>query len=398
MHHEMSAFAPSGWKCSAGTAASISGDTSITADIFYGLPGWQGGAHFSSEIEGCFPHRINCRRTVPASTTTAQTDDQLKTWCFGDAADDQKILGCESIIKAGKETTANVAKAFVNRGLGYANKGQYDRAIQDYDQAIKLDPNYANAFNNRGIAYADKDQYDRAIQDFDQAIKLNPHFAEVFDNRGNRLHRQRSIRPRHPGLRPGDQARSELRQSLRRSRQCLRPAKASATALFKTLTRRSCSIRTSPTPSTFAATPTTTKASTTVPSRTSTRRSSSIRITPMPSTIAERRYPGKGQCDRAIQDFDQAIKLNPHLRPSLQQSRYLLLRQTGQYDRAIQDYDQAIKLNPNDAIAFNNRGNAYAHKGQYDRAIQDYDQAIKLDPNDAFAIKNRAIAIAKKRK
>jgi hypothetical protein len=32
---------------------------------------------------------------LQASTATAQTDDQLKTWCFGDAADDQKILGCE---------------------------------------------------------------------------------------------------------------------------------------------------------------------------------------------------------------------------------------------------------------------------------------------------------------
>jgi tetratricopeptide (TPR) repeat protein len=52
-------------------------------------------------------------------------------------------------------------------------------------------------------------------------------------------------------------------------------------------------------------------------------------------------------------------------------------------------------LDPNLALAFNDRGNAYANKGQYDRAIQDYDQAIKLDPNLALAINNRAAAIAK---
>ena len=63
--------------------------------------------------------------------------------------------------------------------------GQYDRAIQDYDQAIRLNPNWAEAFNNRGRAYSDKGQHDRAIQDLDQAIRLNPNFAEAFYNRGH---------------------------------------------------------------------------------------------------------------------------------------------------------------------------------------------------------------------
>ena len=38
------------------------------------------------------------------STALAQTDDQFRKWCFGDATDDQTIQGCESVIKAGKET------------------------------------------------------------------------------------------------------------------------------------------------------------------------------------------------------------------------------------------------------------------------------------------------------
>src|SRR5476651_2684333 len=100
-----------------------------------------------------------------ASTAMAQTDDQLRKWCFGDATEDQTIQGCESIIKAGKETTANIAIAFFNRGLSYAHQGQYDRAFQDFDQAIKLNPNYAKAFSNRGVIYAKKGQHDRAIQD-----------------------------------------------------------------------------------------------------------------------------------------------------------------------------------------------------------------------------------------
>jgi tetratricopeptide (TPR) repeat protein len=48
------------------------------------------------------------------------------------------------------------------------------RAIQNYDQSIKLNPNSAPAFDSRGDAYHTKGDYDRAIQDYDRAIKLRP--------------------------------------------------------------------------------------------------------------------------------------------------------------------------------------------------------------------------------
>jgi tetratricopeptide (TPR) repeat protein len=47
---------------------------------------------------------------------------------------------------------------------------QFEKAIQDYNQAIELDPEYAHAFNNRGLAYADLKQFEKAIQDYNQAI------------------------------------------------------------------------------------------------------------------------------------------------------------------------------------------------------------------------------------
>ena len=55
-----------------------------------------------------------------------------------------------------------------------ATKTMIDRAIEDYDQAIRLNPNFAEAFYNRGVAYDGKGQPDRAIEDYDQAIRLNP--------------------------------------------------------------------------------------------------------------------------------------------------------------------------------------------------------------------------------
>jgi tetratricopeptide (TPR) repeat protein len=85
---------------------------------------------------------------------------------------DLSISGCTAMILSGRETPGNLAEAFYNRGVAYDNKGQPDRAIEDYDQAIRLNPNHAKAFYNRGVAYTIKRQHDRAIEDFDHAIWL----------------------------------------------------------------------------------------------------------------------------------------------------------------------------------------------------------------------------------
>lgn len=64
--------------------------------------------------------------------------------------------------------------AFASRGIAYVNSGDYDRGIQDFNQAIKLNPDDSDAFYNRGLAYAYKRQCDRAMEDFNRAKKLYP--------------------------------------------------------------------------------------------------------------------------------------------------------------------------------------------------------------------------------
>jgi tetratricopeptide (TPR) repeat protein len=83
----------------------------------------------------------------------AQTHDQQWTWCE-DQNPDVSIRGCTAIIQSGQGTPESRASAFTNRGRAYAYKAQPDRVIQDYDQAIQLNPNDLYAFTNRGIAYA----------------------------------------------------------------------------------------------------------------------------------------------------------------------------------------------------------------------------------------------------
>ena len=77
------------------------------------------------------------------------------------------------------------ATIYYYRGNAYYNQKEYDRAIEDYNQALKLNPKLVAAFNNRGIAYAQKGEYDRAIADFNQALLLNPKDAYAFNDRGN---------------------------------------------------------------------------------------------------------------------------------------------------------------------------------------------------------------------
>ncbi len=78
------------------------------------------------------------------------------------------------------------AKAFFGRGVAYAKKGDLDRAISNYTEVIRLEPWNALAFANRGNDYFKKGDFDRAIADFNEAIQLEPNkFAWAYCNRGN---------------------------------------------------------------------------------------------------------------------------------------------------------------------------------------------------------------------
>jgi len=55
-------------------------------------------------------------------------------------------------------------------------------------------------------------------------------------------------------------------------------------------------------------------------------------------------------------------------------------------DRGIADYDQAIRLDPNDALSYNNRGQAHLSKGHREQAIADFRKALELQPGQLDAV------------
>jgi tetratricopeptide (TPR) repeat protein len=72
---------------------------------------------------------------------------------------------------------------YENRGSAYLLKGDYERAIVDYNRAVRIRPNYALAYHNRGTAYLNKGNIEEAIADFNKALEIDPEYAEAYFNK-----------------------------------------------------------------------------------------------------------------------------------------------------------------------------------------------------------------------
>ncbi len=90
-----------------------------------------------------------------------------------------------SVCKSDDAAKALDAKTLLARGDDFNIKGDLDRAIADYDAALKVDPAYAEALNSRGMAWRAKGDRRRALTDFDAALKLKPDYEAARANRKN---------------------------------------------------------------------------------------------------------------------------------------------------------------------------------------------------------------------
>jgi len=251
------------------------------------------------------------------------------------------------------ELEPTAAIYYTDRGIVYTKLKEYQRAIQDYDRAIELDLNYAKAHNQRGNTYYKLKEYQRAIQDYDRAIELESTAAIFYANRGSA----------YSNLKEYQRAIQDYDRAIE-----LEPTKVANYTnrgfIYYKLKEHQRAIQDY---------------------------DRAIESDPNYASGYNQRgnvYLGLKEYQQAIQDYDRAIELEPSL-PVFYLNRGFTYYELKEYQRAIQDYDRAIELESASPVFYINRSNAYRELKEYQRAIQDCDQAIELDSNYASAYNRR---------
>ena len=78
----------------------------------------------------------------------------------------------------------NFPEVYYKRGISRYKLGDLKGAIADYNKAISLNSNYPGIYNHRGFTLHDLGDIKGAIADFNKALSLNPNFPEAYQNRG----------------------------------------------------------------------------------------------------------------------------------------------------------------------------------------------------------------------
>ena len=92
------------------------------------------------------------------------------------------LIGLLALAACGDSDSDKAAEHYV-QGTVYTTAGQWQNAIEEFDESIRLDPEAADAHNNRGAVYAELDQFQKAIGDYDKAIRIEPDLSSAYYNR-----------------------------------------------------------------------------------------------------------------------------------------------------------------------------------------------------------------------
>jgi serine/threonine protein kinase len=212
--------------------------------------------------------------------------------------------------------------AYISLGLARSDLGDNYKAIEDYNKAIQINPNYALAYYNRGVARGALGQNSSAIEDYTKAIQINPDYGLAYYNRGI------------------------IRRNLGQSSSAIEDY------------------------------------------------TQAIRINPSDALAYANRGVARsdsGDNQAAVEDYTKAIQINPDYALAYY-NRGVARTALGNNQGAIEDYTKAIQINPNYLDAYNNRGHARNGLGNYRAAIEDLNQVIKINSNYPNAYYNRGNA------
>ena len=109
---------------------------------------------------------------------------QIATDCLSEDWE-RRISGCTAIIESPTASHDEKAVAYATRALALSLKGRFDQSIDDYDQALKIEPNFAVALNNRAWAYHKWGKGVKGLVDVEKSLALNPMSEHTWDTRAH---------------------------------------------------------------------------------------------------------------------------------------------------------------------------------------------------------------------
>jgi|GEM_PF-1156587 len=239
--------------------------------------------------------------------------------------------------------------AYAGRAAALNHKGEYDKAIADCNEALRLQPAYADAFNNRGLAYYYKDDHGNAMKDYNEAIRLDPKLAMAYYNRGtiylqsaeydkaiSDLNNALSLDPKQPGA-YNNRGRvyfekGDYDKAIADYTGAIRQKPADSAAYFNRATA----------------------------------------------------LDARDDFDKAIADLNKAIDIDPAF-SSAYISRANIAFRLGEFDKAIADFTKAIKLDPATPLVCTYRGTAYSAKGDYTKALADFQKGTESHSSFAYS-------------
>lgn len=311
---------------------------------------------------------------------------------------DAKLRGeaCDRLIKGGRLSGLDLAVAYFGRAWMQQLANQWDAAIADYSEAIKLNPNHYIAHNGRGWMYIQRGELDKALADFDRSIEINrPNNALAFANRAEVRRRQNRL----------DEASADIAEALR-----LNDKLEFSRIVERSIQTDRDRARTppAPPPAPPPTAPTTATAPTAVPPTTAqdlrrthrARAQASMEKKDWDGAIAELTklidgggaewldYDARGgnhlnkqQLDLALADFTRAAGMAGHdWRPHANKALTLSMR--GDVDGALAEAGRAIGDHQSrDPRVFQFRASLYERKQAWWEALKDYNTLVELTPN-----------------
>ncbi|QSJ18707.1 tetratricopeptide repeat protein [Nostoc sp. UHCC 0702] len=233
---------------------------------------------------------------------------------------------------------------FLKLGVDEMQRGNYQQAIENFNQAIQIKEDFAVAYSDRCLTYLHLQDYHQAIADCTQAINFAPKNIEAYLNRGLAHYRQRNF----------SAAIADDNQAI-----ALQPAD------FRAYYNRGLALS---------------AAGYYLEAINDYNRTLTL-IPPTPNLILTDIYNDLGLAYLKLQNLETAmLNFNLAIHLNSEDDRAYFNRgcaygRKGDNLGAVRDFSQAIRLNPSNALAYVNRGLAHYRLGYYQRAIADLQTA-----------------------